>query len=99
MSHDHRSEPSSVQAPSAPGLFLGFALFEVQDPVAAAVDGDNIPDGPAKWAVKLEYLLNSPKGFDVFLAYMTSIHCEENVLFYRDNQALKNSANDQVAVC
>jgi hypothetical protein len=55
-----------------------------------------LPDGPEKWAKKLDYLLESSQGLPLFRTYLTKTFCEENLQFWVEIQDLRTIREDQV---
>eukprot|EP00047_Mylnosiga_fluctuans_P022851 m.128089 g.128089 ORF g.128089 m.128089 type:complete len:1374 (-) comp9405_c0_seq2:323-4444(-) len=53
--------------------------------------------GPAKWALKFEYLLSAPAGVDAFRSYLRTTFCEENLAFWEATERLRTMAPAQVS--
>ena len=58
---------------------------------------DSMPDGPKKWAIKIEFLLESKKGLELFIKYCKSTFCEENIIFWYDVRQFKNGPESDVS--
>lgn len=56
-----------------------------------------IEDGPEKWALKIEYLLESDIGRTMFADYLRQTFCEENVIFWSEVKELNELPENQVA--
>lgn len=60
---------------------------EAQDKTPGQDDSGVV--GPERWALKFDYLLSSDEGMKQFMKYLRSTFCEENALFWKDSEKLK----------
>eukprot|EP00042_Codosiga_hollandica_P010274 m.22980 g.22980 ORF g.22980 m.22980 type:complete len:1157 (+) comp34531_c0_seq2:215-3685(+) len=73
---------------------------EIPDPVLPPTEEElaerAMEDGPLKWALRIEYLLESDNGRKMFAAYLKQTFCEENMTFYMDVQSLKDLGDKEL---
>lgn len=71
--------------------------WTVQEAIAAGDQPDGVDvDDPDRWATKVEYLLRSKVGMDIFVAYCRTTYCEENALFWMACDKLRTCTEEEV---